>query len=326
MLFFCLPFIHASNVCISTFTFIPKGDLKPENIVITETGHIKLTDFGGCRPVTDEAKELLRKTEQGLLKNLRDGDWKANATTTNTDETDFLDIYNNTEEDYRVEGTTAYLPPEVVLGSYPTIAADSWALGCVMYQCLSGRPPLIDIDDESTKKKIVTFDAQQGSGTSTTQYDASDQLFSGKHASGIIDDARAAILSLLNRDPTQRPGMRQIAEHTFFTASQVNVFTMYQQPAYPLDVGTVIPDADNEKWSRRQFSSIWSPQPVAYDISLSTSNTKIKANPNYMSSNDQPIIEGDEERMSFFSPSGKMPPKIDGVHKSDKRKMMLPPS
>ena len=43
------------------------------------------------------------------------------------------------EEDIRVEGTTAYLPPEVVVGAFPTSAADAWALGCVMYQCLSGR-------------------------------------------------------------------------------------------------------------------------------------------------------------------------------------------
>jgi serine/threonine protein kinase len=28
------------------------GDLKPENIVLTTTGHAKLTDFGAVRPLT----------------------------------------------------------------------------------------------------------------------------------------------------------------------------------------------------------------------------------------------------------------------------------
>ncbi|CAN0551543.1 unnamed protein product, partial [Ectocarpus sp. 8 AP-2014] len=31
------------------------GDLKPENILITESGHIKVADFGACRPVSEAA-------------------------------------------------------------------------------------------------------------------------------------------------------------------------------------------------------------------------------------------------------------------------------
>ncbi|EEC49590.1 predicted protein, partial [Phaeodactylum tricornutum CCAP 1055/1] len=103
------------------------ADLKPENVVITEVGHIKLTDFGGCRAVTAKAKELIQSTV-------------------------------DTDEDLRIEGTTAYLPPEVVMGAFPNFAADSWALGCVLYQCLSGRPPLLEMDETATRHRIVTFD------------------------------------------------------------------------------------------------------------------------------------------------------------------------
>jgi serine/threonine protein kinase len=128
------------------FSHMVTGDLKPENILITESGHLKLTDFGGCRPVTQKTKELIQSIAQNALKDLRDGDWKAKTVKEHSTETmaddcimEEMEEGNKNEEveeeeDIRVEGTTAYLPPEVVLGAYPTTAADSWALGCVMFQ------------------------------------------------------------------------------------------------------------------------------------------------------------------------------------------------
>ena len=58
----------------------------------------------------------------------------------NGDNGDFrsMDCSEEIEEDFRIEGTSAYLPPEVVLGAIPTPAADTWALGCLLYQCLTG--------------------------------------------------------------------------------------------------------------------------------------------------------------------------------------------
>lgn len=90
------------------------ADCKPENVLITETGHIKVTDFGGCRPVTQEAKLLVKESSKNLLKQLRDGGWRPNQDKPSSSCSDGVTKReDNKEEDLRIEGTTAYLPPEV---------------------------------------------------------------------------------------------------------------------------------------------------------------------------------------------------------------------
>jgi serine/threonine protein kinase len=311
------------------------GDLKPENVVITEPGHIKLTDFGGCRPITNEAKTMIKTVAKDILKNLRDGDWKARppsvTSSSGYDSTSSNDAMEedsvvggltddpgeDEEEDIRIEGTTAYLPPEVVMGAFPTMAADAWALGCVTYQCLSGRPPLLEADDDATRNRIVSFDFNNSQSESEIEC-----LFEDKHAAGITSEARDLIKSLLNRDPSKRPDMNQLAEHAFFKS---NVFALYSQPAYPLDVGTVSP-TPSAQWARRQFSSIWAPQPATYNLSVpdgSTSDSNAFAGP----TSDSPIPES-EEASGLFSPSGKLPSTAAATAgKLTERKFLpLPPS
>jgi serine/threonine-protein kinase len=76
-------------------------DVKPQNLLLTRSGQVKITDFGiaraaGSAPVT-RAGTLL--------------------------------------------GSPAYLAPERALGQAATPAADMYALGIVAYQCLAGRLP-----------------------------------------------------------------------------------------------------------------------------------------------------------------------------------------
>ena len=77
-----------------------------------ETGHIKITDFGGCRPVTDEAKALVRSSSKNLIQQLRDGDWKSSPRDSSKKLTDTNTSSNELDvpEDVRIEGATAYLP------------------------------------------------------------------------------------------------------------------------------------------------------------------------------------------------------------------------
>ena len=273
------------------------GDLKPENMVITELGHVKLTDFGACRPVTKEAESLIGSLSKDVLKNLRDGDWK-NKESNNDSDTMSIDgsVNSATMEEAetdilgdRIEGTTAYLPPEVILGAIPTQAADSWALGCVFYQCLTGRPPLLDESDQSTKDKIVAFQCSEEENTE-------ERIFQGKHAEGIDQDCKNLIRRLLQRHYASRPTMNAISQDNFFNG--MDVFNLHRNAAHEIDVGKVSPQPD-AKWARRQFSSIWAPMPGAYDVSLESAEGDFLESSTTTSS---AIPEGGE-RNSYFTPA-----------------------
>ncbi|MEV8516223.1 protein kinase [Dactylosporangium sp. NPDC051484] len=80
-------------------------DVKPANILIGDEDRVKVCDFGIAR-ITDRAQTALTAT----------------AT---------------------VIGTSAYMAPEQVLGEPAEARSDLYALGCVLYAMLAGRPPFV---------------------------------------------------------------------------------------------------------------------------------------------------------------------------------------
>jgi len=77
-------------------------DIKPGNVMMTENGDIKVMDFGIARAL-DES-----------------------ATMTNT---------------WNVVGTAQYLSPEQATGSNADARSDLYALGCLFYELVTGKPP-----------------------------------------------------------------------------------------------------------------------------------------------------------------------------------------
>jgi eukaryotic-like serine/threonine-protein kinase len=76
-------------------------DVKPSNILLDASGAAALSDFGLAR-----AADSTRLTAEG-----------------------------------QILGTPHYLAPELIEGGEASVASDVYALGCVLYECLTGAPP-----------------------------------------------------------------------------------------------------------------------------------------------------------------------------------------
>ena len=88
-----------------------------------------------------------------------------------------------------VVGTLDYLAPEIVRGEAATPASDVYALGCVVYECLAGRPPFADRD--LTHVGLAHLSEQPPDLT---------------EKAGVPPLVSRAVLQALEKDPAARPG------------------------------------------------------------------------------------------------------------------------
>eukprot|EP00758_Cryptobia_borreli_P005792 Tbor_TRINITY_DN4987_c8_g5::TRINITY_DN4987_c8_g5_i1::g.9821::m.9821 len=100
-------------------------DLKPENILFTDTGKVKITDFGLSRLHHTCANEA-----------------------------------NSAELANTLTGTPQYVAPEVLRGRYDAFKADLWSLGCIMYVMLTSRFPFGSANGKELERRILagTYD------------------------------------------------------------------------------------------------------------------------------------------------------------------------
>lgn len=110
-----LKFLHSKGIVYR--------DLKPENCLLNERGHLVLTDFGlSKKSVFDDAAT----PEEG----------------------------ENVNQLYSIIGTPEYCAPEILAGEPYTQNCDWYSLGCLVYDMLIGKPPFTGVNHKIILNKI----------------------------------------------------------------------------------------------------------------------------------------------------------------------------
>lgn len=172
-----LEYLHRHNIVYR--------DIKPENVLLDDSGHVNITDFGLSRDnISDSA---------------------SGATT-------FC-------------GTPEYLSPEMLLArsrdgkrnkkSYG-LSVDWWGLGILMYEMFFGWPPFYDQSKKRMCHRILRDKLQFPNLPQVTEEDKRN-----KTKRQISQSAKSIISGLLNRDPQKRLGVvgrgfDEIKEHPFY--------------------------------------------------------------------------------------------------------------
>lgn len=141
-------------------------DIKPDNMLLDERGHLKLTDLGLCKKVGDVSPEdhpdvILEFIKQQQQGNALDG--TDVLTSFGEKPARFSNSKARREMAYSTVGTPDYIAPEVLAaqngssGYSYTCAVDWWSLGVIMYECLVGYTPFYAEDPVTTCRKILRW-------------------------------------------------------------------------------------------------------------------------------------------------------------------------
>lgn len=129
-------------------------DLKPDNVLISRSGHIRLSDFGLCKAFGDPNESLLSQYAESRAATAVDED---EFNDTEVDSDNIQERRRDRKQLYSTVGTPDYIAAEVFPQKGYGKECDYWSLGVIMYECVVGYPPFFADDPIETCRKIVNW-------------------------------------------------------------------------------------------------------------------------------------------------------------------------